>query len=245
MDALPVDVQQELVMSAAGFAGHSVTTHRFRSSRPPEQLAADLRERWSAEGVRYVETIRGEWTVLSSRKNDVIETLQLRSTTTGTEGLHSLWQRDLSRESTGPGGPGGQGGPGRRLEPGAAVSVEARSQDLSARMRRWLPPAAVTIRDIVHRDGPRQAATLVATAAQAPLALRSALEHQLALDGYVRDASFDDRLGVLAAARQGTPHRHERNGEALAFRRGAEEVVATVAAHRGESAIVIHWSVQR
>jgi hypothetical protein len=220
---LPLDAKHELVMSAAAFDGHSVTTHRFRSSRSPEQLAESLRERWHAEGIRFVEITRGEWLLLSSRRESATETLQLKRTPAGSEGLHSLWQRD----------------------PAAAVGAASAdpSSAITDRVRGFLPAAARPIRDIVHRDGARQAATVVATAPEPVPALSAALKRRLAAAGFVRDPALGSAQPATAAG--SAPAAGETGGQALAFRRGDEEVVATVAAHRGESAIVLHWSRQR
>jgi hypothetical protein len=219
---LPIDTKHELVMSAAGFDGHAITTHRFRSVRPPEQLADSLRERWQSEGVRFIETTRGEWMMLSSRREAAIETLQLRRTPAGTEGLHSLWRRD----------PDAQGG---ASSPTSVIGA-------TVRMRGWLPEGARPIREIVHRDGPRQAATVVATAADTPRALSDQLKRRMAVEGFLHDPSLDSGRAGAAA---GVGLSAAVAGQALAFRRGGEEVVVTVAAHRGESAIVMHWSRQQ
>jgi hypothetical protein len=215
VDPLPPDAKYEVVMSAAAFDGHSVTTHRFRSGRAPEQLADALRERWRSEGVRFVESTRGEWLVLSTRRESAVETLQLRRTAAGTEGLHSVWQRDPSA--------------GVQPSPGAAE-----------RLRSLLPDGARALREIAHRDGPREGATVVAISAQPLPAVLDALQSRLAQQGFAPDRALLARRPAAVAGAPGTPP-----GRALAFRRGGDEVIATVADHRGERAIVLHWSARR
>lgn len=219
MDALPIESRPQMIMSAATLDGHAVTTHRFRSSLAPEAVAESLRARWRAEGTRFVEATRGEWLMLSTRHASAIETLQLRRTADGTEGLHSLWRREPSTSAT-------------------RASTQPWEQ-IGERMRSWLPATARPVRQIAHRDGARQAATLVATADGNPGALAADMRRRMQHVGFRVDpmlASGDTPAGTAAATATG--------GRVIALRRGTEEVVATLATHRGESAIVMHWSQQ-
>jgi hypothetical protein len=219
MDALPADVRQELVMVAAAFDGHAVTTHRFRSPSPPAPLADALRERWRSEGLTVVESRSGDWTVLSVRGPDAMRTVQFRPTSAGTEGLASSWRRAASNDPA--------------AGDGAAQA--------GTRLVRWLPGDARVLRQVSHRDPGRDAATLVAVVPGAPQEAASRLRRQAAASGFVDDPTFGGPAG-RAAWYRGGPH---AAGEALAFRRGGEELVATVAAHERGTAVVLHWGAPR
>ncbi|RPH42405.1 MAG: hypothetical protein EHM87_16875 [Burkholderiales bacterium] len=219
MDALPADVRQELVMVAAAFDGHAVTTHRFRSPAPPAPLADTLRERWRAEGLAVVESRSADWTVLSVRGPDGMRTVQFRPTASGTEGLVSTWRRAASNEPS--------------SGAGAAQTVGG--------LARWLPDDARVLRQIDHGDPGRQAATLVALVPGAPQDAASRLRRMAAASGFVDDPGFGGPAG-RAAWYRGGPH---ASGEALAFRRGGEALVATVAVHDHGTAVVLHWGAPR
>ncbi len=234
VEALNLDVRHELVMTAAAFDGHAVTTHRFSSSRTPEALADSVRERWHAGGVRFVEARRGQWLMLSSRGPAAIETLQLRRTDAGTEGLHSLWQRE----------------PNAGEAPASGTPAAASARATHARLRSWLPASARVIRQIAHRDTERGAATVVALSDGSVPWLAEGLRLRLVAAGFAPDASVGAPALGVADGDDGGPQASpatargasRSSGRALAMRRGAEEVVATIAAHRGETAIVLHWS---
>jgi hypothetical protein len=220
MDMLPPEVRQELVMSAAALDGHSVTTHRFRAAGPPEPLIESMRARWRDEGLRFVESRRGEWTILSVRDDAGMRTVQMRRTDTGVEGLASRWSR----------------------APGSARSASA------AEASDWpqppvmglLPPDARILRRITHRDPQRDAATVVALVEAPPEAAADALVRGAARAGF----EADPMLGLPAQA-AGWYRGGSASGAALAFRRKRDEVVATVAAHREGTALVLHWSAAR
>lgn len=217
MDSLPPDTRQELVMSAAALDGQTVTTHRFRSVDSPDAVATALRERWRGDGRRFVESRNGDWRVLSTRGSTGFTTVQLRATGSGTEGLSSHWQRasDAARDTT----------------------VEWPTPPVAA----WLPPDARLLRRITHRDPGRDAATVVALVDVSPGAAADGLRAKAARAGFVTDPV----LGQPAAKADWYRGGPDRSGEALAFRREGEEVVATVTAHRGGTAVVMHWSVAR
>ena len=219
MDALPADVRQELVMAAAVIDGHAVTTHRFRSAAPPGPLADTLRERWRSEGRVVVESRSGDWTVLSVRGADGVRTLQLRPTAGGSEGLVSTWRRAASNE--------------------AAAATEDAAPGMP--FARWLPEDARVIRQVRHRDPGRDAATVVALVAGVPGDAAARLRREAATSGFVADPALAGPAGRAAWYRGGP----QAGGEALAFRRGGEEVVATVAMHERGTALVLHWGAPR
>jgi hypothetical protein len=217
MDSLPPDARQELVMSAAALDGQTVTTHRFRSTESADAVAAALRERWRAEGRRFVESRSGDWRVLSVRGEAGLTTVQLRVTASGTEGLSSQWQRASD-----------------------AADEHALGWPMSP-VTAWLPPEARVLRRITHRDPGRDASTVVALVDAAPADAAKRLRAGAARAGFVTDPVLG-HPAVRADWYRGGP---DRSGEAMAFRREHEEVVATVSAHRAGTAVVMHWSVAR
>lgn len=214
MDALPADLRQEVLMSAAALDGHTLSTRRFRDERPPADLARDLRAYWRELGVPVVETRQGEWIVLSIRDEAGLQTVQLRAAAGGTEGLSSRWQR----------GPG-TGDAGRGTPPIAEAATPP--------TLRWLGDDARIVRRVAHRDPGRVVSTVVALVAGAPTGAAARLRDRALASG------FADERGAAADA----PSR--AGGQALAFRRGGEEVVGTVAPHRDGTAVVLHWSASR
>ncbi len=213
MDALPADVRTELVMGAAALDGQSVSTHRFRSGDPPELLHASIRERWRAGGVPVIDARHGEWWLVSMRDADGFTTVQVRAAGTGSEGLVTRWRGATASD-----------GPPAQVPPPS----------------RWLPVDARVLRQLVHRDPGRDAATVVALVPRTPDAASRALRRGAARDGYVDDPALGGPAG-RAAWYRGRPGA----GEALAFRRGREEVVATVSDHPGGAAVVMHWGIAR
>ena len=216
MDALPVDLKPELVMAAALLDQHAVTTHRFRAAERPEVLADAMRERWRAEGRAYVESRHADWMLLSVRERQGVRTVQLRAAQWGTEGLASWW------------GPAPEQGAGR-LD---GVKVPP--------VLRWLSDDARVIRHLAHRDAGRDGATVVAVLPATPQVAASRLRERARADGYGADPGLGLSAGQAAWYRGGGS-----SGEALAFRRGREEVVATVAPHPEGAAVVLHWGVAR
>lgn len=219
MDMLPAEFRHELVTTAAVLDRHAVTMHRLHAAAPPETLVATLRERWRATGAPFVESKVGPWTVLSTRDAEGIRTIQLRATASGTEGVASYWQ-------AAPIDPAG----GATASTGTATDVE-----------RWLPPGTRVLRRLVHGDPGRDALTLVGVVPAGPTAAASVLRDRIRADGFDEDA----RLGLpagRAAWYRGGP---DTGGAALAFRRGRDELVATVAAHPDGAALVLHWGSAR
>lgn len=210
---LPKATSPELVMPAAGFDKHAVTTHRFASHEAPEAVLAPLRERWRNQGVPVVEARSGDWMMLSVRSGQGIETVQVRATPSGTEGLRSRWVP--ARDSQG--------------------SVPAVSHLLD-----WLPSSSRLLRRIDHRDPGREAATLVALVEASPSAAALHLRSSAQAAGFVADPASGMPAQRAAWYRGGDGA--SASGEALALRRGGETVVATVSTHRGATAVVMHWS---
>jgi len=217
MDSLPPETRQELVMSAAALDGQTVTTHRFRSADPPDVIAEAVRERWRGAGRPFVESRSGDWRVLSARGPAGLTTVQLRATGAGTEGLSSRWRRASDE------------------------ALETPVTWPAAPMAAWLPPEARLLRRITHRDPGRDAATVVALVDASPRAAADGLRAHAARAGF----SVDPALGHPAARADWYRGGPDRSGEAMAFRRDREEVVATVAPHRAGAAVVMHWSVAR
>jgi hypothetical protein len=215
MDALPPDVRTELVMAAAALDGHGVTTHRFRSAEPLDALLARVRDRWRADGRPIVESRTGAWRLLSVRGAEGFTTLQARASVDGSEGMVSRW----------------------RAAPDAAELVpftEGRVLD------RWLPDGSEVLRRVAHRDPGRDAATLVAHVPSSPEQAARTLRTRAANEGFVDDPALGAPANRAAWFRGGSGA-----GEALAFRRGREEVVATVSSHRDGAAVVLHWGQAR
>jgi hypothetical protein len=221
LEATLQEARHELLMEATGLDGHLVTTHRFVSTRSPDTFVESVKANWEAEGLRVVQTSRGLWQLLSVRREAVFETLQLRTGADGgTEGLHSVWRRDPAS---------------------AAAGAERERRAMHAELRTWLPPSSVPIRELMQAGAGQTVATLVATATDGEAAVVSALARRLHAAGFTPSAIPGVASGLSPAAGQGL----RRQGAALAYRRGAEEIVATVAAHRGETAVVVHWSRPR
>jgi hypothetical protein len=215
MDALPPDVRLQLVMTASVLDGQAVTTHRFRSAEPPASLLASVGERWRAEGRAVVESRTGPWRLLSARDGAGFTTLQVRAAERGTEGLVSQW------------------GASAGASDGAAAPPDPPPA-------RWLPAQARVVRRIVHRDPGRDAATLVAWVPATPDEASRALRGGASREGFVDDPAVGAPASGAAWYRG-----HGEAGTALAFRRGREEVVATVSGHRDGSAVVLHWGAAR
>jgi hypothetical protein len=213
MDALPPDVRPQLVMTASVLDGQALTTHRFHSAAPPESLLASVRARWHAEGRPIVEAGSGTWRLLSARDGEGFTTVQVRASAGGSEGLVSRWRSAQAAND-------------------ATIAPPPPA--------RWLPAQARVLRQIVHRDPGRDAATVVAWVPAAPQEASRALRGRAVREGFVDDLA----LGA-PASRAAWYRGHGESGTALAFRRGREEVVATVSEHRDGSAVVLHWGATR
>jgi hypothetical protein len=215
MDPLPPDVRPELVMSAAVIDGHAVTAHRFVSRTAPESVAAALRDAWRAAGLAVVESRTGDWWLLSVRDGGTVRTVQLRATRGGAEGLDTRWTP----------------------RPEIAAANDERMPPAVA----WLPSTSRVLRSVVHGDAGRRAATVVALVPGSARAASDALRRGAARSGFVDDPAVGGPA-ARAAWYRGDP---EGSGEALAFRRDREEVVATVSPHEAGAAVVLHWGAPR
>ena len=217
MDALPAYVHQELVMSTTTLDSQRLTAYRLRSDEPPQALAATLRERWRRAGMAFVESRNGEWMILSVRERAQLNTIQLRATDRGSEGLSARWSAPV---------------------PTSADGMPPLGDPLAA----WLPAQSQVLRRIDHLDDGRRAATLVAVLlGTVPEAIRM-LRQRAGEQGFTEDPA----LGLPAARaswfRGGGP---SAAGAALAFRNGPQALVATVSEHRDRTAVVLHWGVSQ
>ncbi|MFM1987644.1 MAG: hypothetical protein RJA99_601 [Pseudomonadota bacterium] len=215
MEPLPPDVRPELVMNAAAIDGHSVTALRFGTRAAPEAVAGSLREAWRAQGLSVVESRTGDWWLLSVRDGAATRTVQLRATRSGSEGLDTRWVRD--------------------------AHAPAANDDRLPPVVEWLPGATRVLRRMVHHDPGRRAATVVALVPAGTREVSAALRRGAAGAGFVDDPALGGPA-ARAAWYRGDP---DRSGEALAFRRDREEVVATVAPHASGTAVVLHWGAPR
>jgi hypothetical protein len=173
-----------------------------------------MRERWRNQGVPVVEARSGDWMMLSVRSGQNIETVQVRATASGSEGLRSRW---------------------------TPMRDEKASAPAASHLLDWLPSASRLLRRIDHHDPGREAATLVALVEATPSAAASHLRASAQAAGFVADPASGMPAQRAAWYRGGDA----ASGEALALRRGDETVVATVSAHRGATAVVMHWSQGR
>lgn len=215
MEPMPPDVRPELVMQAAAIDGHSVTAHRFGTRAAPEALMETLRDAWRARGLPVVESRAGDWWLLSVRDGAATRTVQLRATRTGSEGLDTRWVRD--------------------------PAAPAANDDRAPSVIEWLPATTRVLRRMVHHDPGRRAATVVALVPASARETSAALRHGAAKAGFVDDPALGGPA-ARAAWYRGDP---DGSGEALAFRRDREEVVATVAPHASGAAVVLHWGAPR
>lgn len=215
MEPLPPDIRPELVMNAAAVDGQSVSTHRFGTRAAPEAVAAALRDAWRARGLAVVESRTGDWWLLSVRDGAQVRTVQLRATRAGSEGLDTRWRHE--------------------------AGAQAANDDHAPPVVAWLPDAARVLRRVVHSDPGRRAATVVALVPSGTREASDALRRGAARAGFVDDPALGGPA-ARAAWYRGDP---DRSGEALAFRRDREEVVATVAPHASGSAVVLHWGAPR
>ena len=224
MDALPPAVRQELVMNDSQIDGHAVTTYRFSSTESPETIRERLAQHFQAAGKRIIETTRGDWQIISTRShNGATDTVQVRATPRGSEGLATHWRRTSQPD---------------------ARSSDARSSDaandahFSATVLRWLPQSSRVLRQLDHQDPGRRAGTLVALVDDEPGAAASHLKRRAQAEGFRVDPSLGMPAQGAAWYRGGA----HASGEAIALSRERDEVIATVSRHRDATAVVLHWS---
>lgn len=219
MDAIPELLRQEMVMSGSHIDGQSVTTHRFSSAGSPEQLGTAMARHFQAAGRHVIELTRGEWKIVSARDGQGTDTIQLRATSRGTEGLATRW------------------GPPPAQVPGMPSS-EAPGRALTTDIVSWLPDKARVIRQMTHDDPHRRAGTVVAIVREDPGSAARHLRRHAELAGFTLDPALAMPAQGAAWYRGGA----HASGEAMALRRQAQEVIATVSRQQETSALVIHWS---
>jgi hypothetical protein len=239
MDSLPPSARPELVIRAVALHGHTVTTHRFRAAQPLDAFLVALRARWRGEGRSFVETQRGDWTIVSVRDDAGVRTVQARAFGSGTEGLSSRWRPDPVAPQAG--ASPAEGPADGAASPGSPGRAAPAFDD-------WLPPGARIVRRVVHHDAGRDAATLVALAAITPADAARRLEGGARRSGFRADPALPAAAAVPAGSGDppGAPDAVPvAPGRAFAFQRRGEEVVATVAPHPEGAAVVLHWSAPR
>jgi hypothetical protein len=219
MDALPNAVRQELVMNDSQIDGHAVTTYRFSSTESPEAIRDRLAQHFQAAGKRIIETTRGDWQIISTRShNGVTDTVQVRATPRGSEGLATHWRR--------------------APQPDSRSSDAANDAHFAATVLRWLPQSSRILRQLDHQDPGRRAGTLVALVDDEPGVAASHLKQRAQAEGFRVDPSIGMPAQGAAWYRGGA----HASGEAIALSRERDEVIATVSRHRDATAVVLHWS---
>jgi len=233
MDALPQEVRQEVVMRAAQMDGHSLTTYRFNGTESADALRASVARHFRDAGRQVIELTRGEWNIVSARSPKGFETVQVRATARGSEGMATEWRWSEPRSGAAPHSGDDGANSGERT---------AFTSSRAAMLVDWLPAHARVVRQIRHHDPGREGATLIAMADVSPEASAQHLRARAIQAGFVLDPSLGMPAQGAAWYRGGPNTGSESSGEALALRRNAEEVIATVSRHRGATALVLHWS---
>jgi hypothetical protein len=226
MDALPQEVRQEVVMRAAQIDGQSLTAYRFQSRESSQAMRENVNRHFRDAGRQVVEVTRGEWQIVSARGQDGLDSVQLRATAIGTEGMATQWRWRAAAH------------PGGRIHGSHTLA----SDGVALPVLQWLPAGARIVRQIIHDDPSRAAATVVALVDDPPDAAARHVRQRARGDGF----QIDPTLGMPAqgaAWYRGSASAHEASsGEAIALRRREEEVICTVSRHREATAVVMHWS---
>jgi hypothetical protein len=230
MDALPQEVRQEVVMRAAQIDGQLLTAYRFHSGESSERLRASVHRHFRDAGRHVIELTRGEWQIVSARGQDGLDSVQMRATAAGTEGTATQWRWRA-----------GVLGAGAMAGQGAATAASSAAIDANPVMN-WLPTGARIVRQMAHDDPVRMAATVVALVNDPPDAAAHHLRQRARAAGFQSDPTLGMPAQQAAWYRGGSPASGGATGEALALRRNAEEVIATVSRHRDSTAVVMHWS---
>ncbi|MFZ9407692.1 MAG: hypothetical protein ACO26U_11445 [Burkholderiaceae bacterium] len=207
-------------MSDSAIDGQSVKTWRFRSSQSAEALSDAAQAHFREAGRQVIAVTRGDWRIVSALAPDGIHTVQVRSTARGAEGLSSIWMRPEAGANAGSAPMSGH------------VRLTATALD---ELQDWLPESVRVLRRITHHDAGRLAGTLVASSARPAAVLSQTLLDRAKRAGY----QVDGALG-MPAQRAGW-YRGEP-GEAMAFRRRSDELIATLATQGETTSIVMHWS---
>lgn len=216
MDAIPELVRQEVVMSQSQVDGQSLTTYRFSSADSPQRLGSEMVRRFQAAGRHVIELTRGEWKIVSARDGHGIDTIQLRATRSGSEGLATQWRMPLNEPQN------------------RSAGAHPSDVDVTA----WLPEKARILRRVSHADPGRRAGTVVAMVDDDPGLVASHLRRNAQSRGFAVDPALAMPAQGAAWFRGG----EHGSGEAIALRRQDEEVIATVSRHQTGCALVIHWS---
>jgi len=236
MDALPQEVRQEIVMRAAQMDGHSLTAYRFQGRESADVVKASVARHFRDAGRHVIELTRGEWNIVSARSSEGYETVQVRSTARGNEGMATAWR--WTGRSVNDGAVAAAAG--SLAAPDAGVAAASVGMLLN-----WMPPRARVIRHMTHADPGREAATLVVLADDSPGAVAARLRAQAMKSGFLIDPALAMPAQGAAWFRGGASAGDESAGEAIALRRAGEEVIATVSRHHEATAAVLHWSKPR
>lgn len=226
MDALPQEVRQEVVMRAAQIDGHSLTAYRFHSRESTQRLRETVNRHFRDAGRKVVEVTRGDWQIVSARGQDGLDSVQLRATAMGTEGMATQWRWRAAAH------PGGMPHGSRTLP----------SEGMALPVLKWLPAGARIVRQMVHDDPSRAAATVVALVDDPPDVAARHVRQRARGDGFQIDPTLGMPAQGAAWYRGGAGPHEASSGEAIALRRREEEVIATVSRHRDATAVVMHWS---
>ena len=98
------------------------------------------------------------------------------------------------------------------------------------------------MRQLVHDDPSRAAATVVALVDDPPDAAARHVRQRARGDGFQIDPTLGMPAQGAAWYRGSTGAQEASSGEAIALRRREEEVICTVSRHREATAVVMHWS---
>jgi hypothetical protein len=192
------DVRQEIVLESVVVGANLLDLKRFIDTRPPTMLLTDVRLAWSQRPGLIHGSERDGWRVLTQAAGGSVEMLELRGHGSGSEGRWSRLQR---------------GGGGMTEAP---LALEAA-----------LPSGSRVLSRLVHQDGGRRMATLVATtnadAGNASREIIPALQRQ----GF--------RLG------SGHAPATEGGGQVFFLARGREDLAVTISDHLDRRAVVMHW----
>lgn len=236
MDALPQEVRQEIVMRASHMNGHSLTAYRFQGRESAQVLKDAVAQHFRDAGRHVIELTRGDWNIVSARSKDGYETVQVRATARGNEGMATAWRWSARGSS--------DGASGQDAAPSVGRDADVNTASVGMLLD-WIPLHARVIRHINHSDPGREATTLVVLANESPGFTAGRLRAQALKSGFFIDPALGMPAQRAAWYRGGDAAGGESAGEAIALRRGGEEVIATVSRHHDATALVLHWSKPR
>lgn len=192
------NLRQEVVLAGAIVNGNRLDLNRFVDARPAEVLEEAVKVIWSRRPAPIHRIERDGWLIMTQVTGAAIETVELRPAGLQTEGRWSRLRK-------------GDGGLGQ-----ASAWLEAA-----------LPPGSRVLNRVVHEDGGRRLATLVAST------VAGAADASEAVAFSLRNRGF-------RIASRNSPSLSE-GGRAFFFSRASEEVAVTVSEHAGQRAVVMHW----